>query len=257
MAFDPRQHVVPGQPLRIAAEQINWLNQQMRRPRPTTASTGEDFAAPYTWVYARNSTGGAVSRWDALEITGVDITPTAADSDAATKQFHSMPVLTAGEIDGSADKWCVAIEPIANGEIGRVAVDGAVQVRKADVDKLGGVVVLWENATWAIVRPGGGGGSPLLTGTFDGDWAAAATKTVEVDGTEYTVFNGVVGVTAPAGGKVTFTAPAMDEGVYPADYLVVAFDLTLLAGYHASQQRVLVLTDGLLNWIATKECPVE
>lgn len=38
MAFDPRQHVVPGQPLRIAAEQINWLNQQMRRPRAAPAA---------------------------------------------------------------------------------------------------------------------------------------------------------------------------------------------------------------------------
>ena len=255
---DPRGYVRPGQKLAIAASQINWINEQMRRPHGPAAAPAKGYSAPYTWVYARNGTGGTIDRWGVAEITGVDITPTATDTDDATVQFQTMPVLTVGEIESSADKWCVAIEPIANGEIGRVAVDGAVQVRKADVDKLGGVVVLWENSTWAFVRNGGGGDGGLFVAEFSGDWAYDTYKSIGEPGETIEVMNRLVGVRVGPGGG-TYNTGNVTYAKLGENYYAVAFNLTRLEGYPSGPasglSHVLGLVDGLLQWVDTAVCP--
>jgi hypothetical protein len=55
-------------------------------------------------------------------------------------------------------------------------VAGAVQVKKADLDKLTSKTVLWENANWALVVLGGGGG--VRFGRVTGAWNKGATATV-------------------------------------------------------------------------------
>lgn len=144
--IDPRQPVLRGQRIAVAADQINHVSRLMRGTAslsggPRTPET----SAPYTWVYAKNSTGGNVDRWGVMEIVGVEVIPTASDTDAATQQFCSMPVLTGGLFPGSGGQPCVALEPIKTDEIGRVAVDGVVQVKGENIELIRSFVqVLWE-----------------------------------------------------------------------------------------------------------------
>ena len=133
-------------------------------------------SAPYTYVYCKASVG--VERWGVLEITGMEITPTGATG-AATSQFESMPVLTGGTPSETSRAIAIAVEPIAANAIGRVAIDGAVQVKldvghadhrfarpKASTSEMqsdwgGPAMILWKpTATganqWSLVRMGGG-----------------------------------------------------------------------------------------------------
>jgi len=189
---DPRGYVRRGEPLAIAATQVNWINDQMRQ-RDTTQPPAESIGSPYTWVYGKNTSGANASRWAVLAITGVEIAPTANDADAATRQFCTVPVLTLGASTYPGQR-CVAIDPIAAGKIGRVAVAGAVQVKAADVDKLDGSTVLWEDANWALVRFGSDGGVRL--GTISATWLKGTDATV-------TKLNGDG---TPISPTVTFTA---------------------------------------------------
>jgi len=130
-------------------------------------------SAPYTWVYGR--TTSAVSRWAVVAITGVAVTPTSTDTDAATVQFQSMPIVTLGTPSGSSKACGVAIEPIAANGIGKVAVAGAVQVKKADLHKLTDKTVLWEDANWALVVLQG---ASIRLGTISATWTKGQTATV-------------------------------------------------------------------------------
>lgn len=196
---DPRHHVRPGQALALAASQVNWINEQMRR----TAVAGpqaDGYSAPYTWVYVKNTSGATVARWGILAITGIEITPTSNATDTATTQYQEMPVLTGTTPTTSTTAWCVAIEPIASDKIGRAAVGGVVQCKvdiTADSDnfvackasaaelKSGGAgqgLVLWKQSgtgtgKWALVRLAGGAGG-LRLGTISATWTKGATATV-------------------------------------------------------------------------------
>lgn len=152
-------------------------------------------SAPYTTVLCKAL--AAVNRWGVLEITGIEISPTGPTGPtgttgpigiSATRQFESMPVLQGSTPSANATAIAIALEPIAAGAIGRVAVDGAVQVKmevgsvghryaRAKASSLelqsasdGPVVVLWKDTStgpsgptgpdrWSLVRLGGGGGS--------------------------------------------------------------------------------------------------
>jgi len=196
---DPRHHVRPGQTLALAASQLNWLNDQMRKTAAATPAAA-GFSAPYTWVYVKNASGSAVDRWGILAITGLEITPTGTASAAATKQFQAMPVLTGGTPTVTTTAWCVAIEPIAAGKVGKAAVSGVVQCKvdvastgdtlvkcKASTSELqtgssGEGLILWKDAgtgtgKWALVRLGAGGGGVRL-GTISATWSKGATATV-------------------------------------------------------------------------------
>jgi hypothetical protein len=128
---------------------------------------------PYTWVLCKPSV--TVERWDILAITGFEITPTSdASASDATKSFESQPVITGGTWSNTATAWCVAIEPIAAGKIGRVAVAGVVQLKAANLGKAAGAEVLYKNLYWSLIRMHAG----IVRGTFEGAWAKGATKTV-------------------------------------------------------------------------------
>jgi hypothetical protein len=105
----------------------------------------------------------------------VAVTPTSTDTDAATVQFQSMPIVTLGTPSGSSKACGVAIEPIAANGIGKVAVAGAVQVKRADLHTLTDKTVLWEDSNWALVVLQG---ASIRLGTIAGTWTKGQTATV-------------------------------------------------------------------------------
>lgn len=142
-----------------------------------TAEPKPGESSPYTWVYARNASGSAASRWSVLAITGVEITPTGA-AGGATAEFERMPCLTGGAVSGGETRErCVAVEPIAAGAIGRVAIAGAVQVKAADLGKLPSAHVLWKDTNWALVRLSSSD-VVLRLGTISATWNKGSTATV-------------------------------------------------------------------------------
>jgi hypothetical protein len=129
-----------------------------------------------------------------LEIAGVEITPTSTESDTATRSFQDCPVLTGGTPSATTTAWCVAIEPIESGKIGRVAVGGVVQCKVADLGKASGAHVLWKNSEWALININTG----VIRGTFSGAWSKGSTKTVNdavVSGATYTARNYFAAIT--------------------------------------------------------------
>ena len=170
--MDPRQHVNPGDPIRLAASQINGLNRLLQPSSGFSGGVANDQATPYTWVMCKNNTGSAVARWGVLAITGMDITP--GGSDGATGQFEQLPVVAGGAPSSTTTAWCVAVEPIPAGEIGRVAVGGVVQLKAADLGKAAGAHVLWKDSNWALIRIQAG----VIRGTFSPPWNKGSTATV-------------------------------------------------------------------------------
>ena len=145
----------------------------------------------YTGILAKNSTTGTVNRWGVLSVAGVVFTPSGATG-SATQQFQDQPVLSGGLPTGGS-AFVVAVEPIAAGSIGRVAVAGVVQAKisitdaghgfaiakDGDLTQLtsaanGEVQILWKESgtgasKWAIVRFGGAG-SLIRLGKVTGTW---------------------------------------------------------------------------------------
>jgi hypothetical protein len=169
--MDPRQNVNPGEPIRLAASQINGLNRLLTLNAGFGSPSAVEQPTPYTWVLAKNNTGSAIARWGVLAITGMDITP---GSTTATGQFEQLPVVSGGTPSATTTAWCVAVEPIAVTKIGRVAVGGVVQLKTADLGKASGAHVLWKDSTWALIRIQSG----VVRGTFSGAWAKGSTTTV-------------------------------------------------------------------------------
>lgn len=179
--MDPRQHVNPGDPIRLAASQINGLNRLLSPNAGFQASSAGEPATPYTWVMAKNNTGSTVPRWGVLAITGMDISP--ASGANAASQYEQMPVVAGYTPSDTTTSWCVAVEPIAAGAIGRVAVGGCVQVKVEVADSAhtfvrcksssselkstdnGEGLILWKQGTgsaqWALVRLGNGRGTQI------------------------------------------------------------------------------------------------
>jgi hypothetical protein len=127
---------------------------------------------PYTWCFCKPSV--TVARWGVLAITGVAITPTGS-SGGATASFEEMPVLTGGTPSATTTAWCVAVEPIESGKVGRVAVGGVVQLKADDLGKASDAHVLWKDSNWALIRMQAG----IVKGTFAAPWNKGSTKTVD------------------------------------------------------------------------------
>jgi hypothetical protein len=230
LSHDPRSSVRPGDPLRVSAEQLNWINRQMRGGSQRAGALRLPSGSPYTSLPCKNVTASAVPRWGVLAISGLEITPSGTTG-PATSQFESVPVLR-GDTPATTtgDQFVIAVEPIAAGAIGRVAVDGVVQtkleVRNAAHQSAGpkgsttelvtgspGAAVLWrESGTgagkWALVRIGAGAGSGVRLGTIAATWTKGATATVTQqagDGTAlspattFTATNYFATVTVPSG----------------------------------------------------------
>jgi len=186
----------------------------------------------YTGILAQNSTTGTVNRWGVLSVAGVVFTPSGATGNA-TQQFQDQPVLSGGLPTGGSS-FVVAVEPIAAGKIGRVAVAGVVQAKinitdashtfaaakDSDLTQLasatsGEAQILWKESgtgtgKWAIVRFGGSGGAAggSRLGKVTGTWAKNATASVQqysgagaiVTGSSFVAINRAQTVTGPTGG---------------------------------------------------------
>jgi acyl dehydratase len=161
----------------------------------TEGVPGSPVLKPYTWVYCKPSV--TVARWGVLAITGMEITPTSS-AGGATASFEEMPVLTGGTPSATTTAWCVAVEPIESGKVGKVAVGGVVQC-KVEVDKSDDKFVACSSGG---LKTGVKGEGLILwkdSGTGSGKWALVrlgATATTELDV--------VTGVTLESGGiKIT------------------------------------------------------
>ena len=186
-----------------------------------TADGPSDGPKPYTPILAKNNTTGTVRRWGVLSVAGVVFTPSGATGNA-TQQFQDQPVLSGGLPTGGSS-FVVAVEPIAAGKIGRVAVAGVVQAKinvvsesdtfatakDGDLTQLssassGEATILWKESgtgagKWAIVRFGAAGASIRL-GKVTGTWSKGSTASVtqwKGDGSQ-----AVTGASGPA----TFSA---------------------------------------------------
>lgn len=176
----------------------------------------------YTPILAKNATTGSVRRWGVLSVAGVVFTPSGTTGNA-TQQFQDQPVLSGGLPTGGS-AFVVAVEPIAAGKIGRVAVAGVVQAKinitdaghgfatakDGDLTQLssaasGDAQILWKESgagasKWAIVRFGAGAGASIRLGKVTGTWSKNGTATVtqwKGDGSQQ--------VTGPSG-PLTFSA---------------------------------------------------
>lgn len=207
MRRDPRKHVLPGQPLRLAAEQINALNKLMRVNAGAAAGPVGIPEPAKNIILCRNDSGSAVERWGILEISGVVFDPSSGSDAEAT--FTSTPCLSGVTPTDSLKPFVVAVEPIANGVIGRVAIAGVVQCKldvQAESDKRAGTKtssrdelktggdgpaeILWKQpgtgtGKWGLVRFGGGFG--LRFGKVASTWnkgAYADVTWLSPDGSE-------------------------------------------------------------------------
>jgi len=165
--------------------------------------------SPYIAILAKNLTNAALPQWGVVRIDGLELTaggPTAQGN----AQFQQMPVVT-GRVPGGAfpERWGIAVEPIKNGEIGRIAVAGVVQAKVRIVNASdryvrvisgnatslvtgshGEGMILWMESgvgddKWALIRLGVATGVAIVQ--FDGSWAVGATKTVTFFGGTDTV----------------------------------------------------------------------
>jgi len=231
--------IVPG-PLRGQISARAWNRAQdaadivLGQRSDGTAAGPSDGPKPYTPILAKNSTTGTVNRWGVLSVAGVVFTPSGATGNA-TQQFQDQPVLSGGLPTGGSS-FVVAVEPIAAGSIGRVAVAGVVQAKinvvsesdtfatakDGDLTQLtsaasGDAQILWKESgtgagKWALVRFGAAGASIRL-GKVTGTWSKNATASVtqwKGDGSyqvtgpsgplKFTAINRAQTVTGPTGG---------------------------------------------------------
>ena len=172
----PDGRVQPGQRLDTAFSARAWNRAQdaadlvLGDRGGLQAGDGQSVAYPYTWVLAKDTTSGTVPRWGVLKINGVEITPTSS-AGGPTAQFEQMPVLTGVTPTANAAEWCVAVEPITAGSIGRVAVGGVVQA-KINIGNSGDQFVAAGTSVNALISGGSGEGAILWkeSGTGNDKW---------------------------------------------------------------------------------------
>lgn len=226
----------------MAASQVNGLNRLLSPGIGFAGADAVEQPTPYTWVMAKNNTGSMVARWGVLAITGMEIVP--GSSDNATGQFEQLPVVAGGTPSDTTTAWCVAVEPIPSGEIGRVAVGGVVQLKASDLGKASGAHVLWKDSNWALIRMQAG----IIRGTFSGTWTKGNTTTVTdavVSGATHTAKNYI----ATLSGSACLIAYVANE------WVLVGWDWHSLTGYDSTKQQVIThAADGGLAWVSTTAC---
>ena len=174
----PDGRIEPGQPLAGAISARAWNRAQdaadivLGESLGAEAQSGGSGLKPYTWAYCKSS--ATVARWGVLAITGVEVTPTSTESATATRSFQDCPVLSGGTPSATTTAWCVAIEPIESGKIGRVAVSGVVQCKASDLGKAAGCQLVWKDSNWALIVIGGG----LRLGSVASTWTKGQAATV-------------------------------------------------------------------------------
>lgn len=209
MATDPRGHVRPGEKLRIAAEQINWINRQMAADTSVGGGPLTGIEPARNIVYMRNATGQDVPRWGVMAVglgSAAIIPEHPSFPDVSRRSFEEVPCFEGtippdyrDSVDGvSVQPFVIAIEPIKAGKIGRVAVSGVIQARveatlenayfgwtyaipngsmeTLSVSSHGPARILWpkpvglEGPVWAVIRLGDEG-PRMRVGKVEEDWA--------------------------------------------------------------------------------------
>ncbi len=200
MAMDPRQNVRAGDKLRIAAEQVNFLNGLMRPDTGFQAGPLEGYEPGRNIILARNNTGADLPRWGVMRISGIEINPNT--DDARRRSFEEMPCIIGVKPNATTGgKFVIAVEPIKDGKIGRVCAAGIVQAKVSFSSAIhtrakpkdntvahlessagGPAEVLWsEGATgeqWALVRLGDA--KETRVGKVAGDWSIGTCASVQV-----------------------------------------------------------------------------
>lgn len=231
----------PGQPLGKAISARAWNRAQdaadivLGQAPGVTAEANSPYGPPFDYVHCRNNTSQNVPRFGALRISGVEIQPGASTA-PGTAQFVQMPVVSGAIPDAATPgRWGVAIDPIEQGKIGRLAVAGVVQCKvrvvnttdrfvrslPGSVNQLvtsgyGEGLILWSEASvgeerWALVRLATPAGVALVQ--FDGSWPINTNKTVTFFGsnTTATAFNRFGSVGSEACGT-RFGAVTLHDG---------------------------------------------
>lgn len=199
---DPRQFVQPGERMRLAASQVNFLNSLMRPNSGFGEGESGSIVPPQNVILCRNSTGSTAGRWSVLGITGVEIDPSADDT--RRRSFELMPCLTvAATTSTTVGGFVVTYDPIPAGKIGRCIVAGLATVKvdagqawhrfakpaagstKLVTDAVGPAEILWRQAAtgtnvWALVRLHGDDVWPLRLGKTQGAWTKGTTATIDL-----------------------------------------------------------------------------
>lgn len=199
---DPRQFVQPGEKMRLAASQVNFLNSLMRPNAGFGEGDAGNIVPPQNVILCRNNAAFTAQRWSVLAITGVEINPSAGDNQR--RSFELMPCLTvAATTSTTAGGFVITYDPIAAGKIGRCIVAGLATV-KVDAgqswhrfarptanttnlvtDAVGPAEIIWRQAptganVWALVRIHGDDTSPLRLGKTQGAWTKGASATINL-----------------------------------------------------------------------------
>jgi hypothetical protein len=242
MKRDPRQHVLPGQPMRLAAEQINRIN-ALTRTSVGVAGTSLNSPEPArNIVLCRNDSGDAIARWGVLEVSGVVFDPSSGD--AAKASFEDQPVIVGVTPTDAVKPFAIAVEPIPDGGIGRVALSGVVQAKIEVVSEShssarskgssseiqsaddGPAKILWKSSgtgagKWCLIRAGAGVGSGgARFGEVSAAWNKGAVATVTrlyPDGSDYEpsqtfqALNQFATLAAPGAGDTRFVMCVLVE----------------------------------------------
>jgi hypothetical protein len=218
----PDGRIEKGQRLSTAISARRWNDLcdaadvvQGRRPG-VQAGNLDAIARPYTWVYVRNESVSLntpdIERWQPVHLVGIW---NQSYGFKGTEAFDDVPVLSGANSvqSGGSYAWGVAVEPIADGAIGKVAVSGIVKSKvrtkylqsspstfprfvRPDLNTKwlqhshypsGGLAVHIDEAdlttendnalTWAIIRLGDQQG--IRRGIVRGGWANGSKKTIE------------------------------------------------------------------------------
>lgn len=170
---DPRGYVRRGEPLAIAATQVNFLNRLMAADTSYHGGPLANWSFGGNILLVKNTTAATVERWGVLKIAGIEIDPNTGDN--TRRNFESMPCVRGAAAATGESQACVVLEPIKAGKIGRAAVAGVVQIKTDDVAKLDSVDELWRDGEWALVRFGGIG---VRLGTISATWLKGQTAAV-------------------------------------------------------------------------------
>lgn len=197
---DDLQRVNPGDPITKMFRSSTW-NRVMEAVRFVEGLRGSSGALPggfqtgQTIRYIRNDTGADVARGNVLGVSDFLYAP----EDNLPQFFREPSYIGVVPAASHHGKFCVTIEPIAPGKMGRAVFAGLAQVMvdtdaeyaevsDGDVTQLAGVAsgsakVVARNATngWATVRLGGGAssGSSLRWGLITTDLNQGGTCTIQ------------------------------------------------------------------------------
>lgn len=209
--MDPRQSVRPGDPIRLAAEQVNGLNRLLASSGGFPGGQSGDALRPYTWVYYKHGEyvpvenvgyqASILQRGSFVALNNVLLPPVTPAEGAWTQELeYEVPVFTGGDPRnyGSTKRlgaWGVAAEAIRGGRIGKVAVSGVVWARinvlhashrfvafNGTTTPAGDALIMWQEAglgegKWAAIRLGHDRGCVRVR--FTAPWAKNTTRDVE------------------------------------------------------------------------------